>query len=124
MRRAPQLAVLPCRPRRQAWDRWRLSTRCALPRPRPPQLRSNCSSDLPGWVPYTAPRAGGGGLTGLQIGLIVAGVSLLAACTALAAVLVLRWREQRRWQTLKGLDAELALVRARWACWACWARCA
>ncbi len=75
------------------------------------QLRSNCSSDLPGWVPYKPPRAGPGGLTGLQIGLIVAGVCLLAACTALAAVLVLRWREQRRWQTLKGLDAELALVR-------------
>ncbi|PRW61077.1 leucine-rich repeat receptor kinase EMS1 [Chlorella sorokiniana] len=75
----------------------------------PVQLRSNCSSDLPGWVPYTPPRPGSGGLTGLQIGLIVAGVCLLAACTALAAVLVLRWREQRRWQTLKGLDAELAL---------------
>lgn len=76
------------------------------------QLRSNCSSNLPGWVPYTPPRPSTS-LSGLQIGLIVAGVCLMAACTALAAVLVLRWREQRRWQTLKGLDAELALVRSR-----------
>lgn len=78
----------------------------------PVQLRANCSSSLPGWVPYDPLRAGAGaGLTGLQIGLIVAGVSLLAACTTLVGVLVLRHREQRRWQTLKGLDAELALVR-------------
>lgn len=98
---------------------------CVDPAPLPlssPQLRSNCSSDLPGWVPYTPPRPSAGGLNGLQIGLVVAGVCLLAACTALAAVLVLRWREQRRWQTLKGLDAELALVRRQGearmcACW-------
>lgn len=76
--------------------------------PRLHQMRSDCSSNEPGWTPYKAQR--GASLTGLQIGLVVAGVSLVAACTTLATVLVLRWREQRRWQALKGLDAELALV--------------
>ncbi|KAL4424052.1 hypothetical protein ABPG75_001353 [Micractinium tetrahymenae] len=71
----------------------------------PVQLRPNCSSSLPGWVPYP-PDRGVRSLTGLQIGLIVSGVSLVAACSTL---LVLRYREQRRWQALEGGDAELAL---------------
>lgn len=75
----------------------------------PVQLRSNCSSDLPGWVPYAQQPRDAPGLTGLQIGLIAAGASLVAACGMLTAVLVLRWQEARRWQTVKGLDAELAL---------------
>lgn len=73
----------------------------------PVQLRANCSSDLPGWVPYS-PDRGVRGLTGLQIGLIVSGASLAAACSALIAVLVLRHREQRRWQAVKSGDGELA----------------
>lgn len=81
--------------------------------PPSPQLRPSCNSTLPGWVPYT-PDRGGRSLTSLQIGLLASGASLVAACSTLIAVLVLRHREQRRWQTLKGGDAELAAVRRGW----------
>lgn len=76
----------------------------------PVQLRANCSSNQPGWVPFEAPRPRGGSLTGLQTGLVVAGVSLVAACTALATVLFLRYREQQRWQVVKSADGELGFA--------------
>jgi hypothetical protein len=76
------------------------------------QLRSNCSSDQPGWVPYNPLPQAPAALSALQLGLVAAAASLVAACGLLGAVLVLRWRDQRRWQALKGMDAELALVRA------------
>jgi hypothetical protein len=37
----------------------------------------------------------------------------------LVAVLVLRYREDQRWQTVNGLDAELALVRS-WCLLVAW----
>ncbi|KAI3432258.1 hypothetical protein D9Q98_003819 [Chlorella vulgaris] len=75
----------------------------------PVQLRSNCSSDQPGWAPYRPPPAAGSGLTSLHVALAAAGASLVAACGMLATVLVLRWREERHWQAVKGRDMELAL---------------
>ena len=84
---------------------------------RPPRTNPRChlcsiDKTLAGWVTYFADGRGG---RGLQLGLLVSGVSLVAACGTLAAVVILRYREQRRWQSVKGLDAEFALVSGRWS---------
>lgn len=77
----------------------------------PVQVRPACDSDAPGWVPVRAPRPGPAGLTSLQVALVAAGASLVAACAALGCVLVVRRRDVRRWQTLKAGDGgELGLV--------------
>ena len=104
----------------QAGALWRhrsvaASTRCASRRllrsaPCPAsQLRANCTTDEPGWSTYGAPAPPRSGLTGLQVGLIVAAAALVAASVALTAVLVMRWREHRQWEALKGADTELML---------------
>jgi hypothetical protein len=41
---------------------------------------------------------------------VAAGASLAAAAAMLGGVLVLRWRDAWRWQSVKGLDAELVTV--------------